>query len=130
MERKSSGTLGRVYCEIARKELQKEVTESLMGDLLGSFDKGAYITLEVPAVTLNRRFFETQFPGFFTMVRRDADRDMELIFKSARGTYTAQRITRVTANELHLQVQEGRASHEVMVPFLEIQEVVLKHKDA
>lgn len=80
--------------------------------------------------TFNRRFFETQFPGFFTIVRRDADRDMELVLISARGTYTAQRITRVSANELHLQVQAGPASHEVMIPFLEIQEVTLKHKDA
>jgi len=40
------------------------------------------------------------------------------------------RITRIAANELHLQVQKGHASEEVMIPFIEIQEVRLKHKDA
>ncbi len=80
--------------------------------------------------TFNRRFFETKFPGFFTMVRREADKDLMLIFKSARGEYNATRITRVGPNELHLQVQKGHASEEVMMPFLDIQEVILKHKDA
>lgn len=80
--------------------------------------------------TFNRRFFETKFPGFFTMVRREADRELVLVFKTARGEYTVQRVTRIGANELHLQVQKGHASEEVMVPFVEIQEVILKHKDA
>lgn len=80
--------------------------------------------------TFNRRFFETKFPGFFTMVRRESDRDLILTFKTARGEQTVQRITRIGANELHLQVQRGQASEEVMIPFLEVQEVILKHKDA
>lgn len=80
--------------------------------------------------TFNRRFFETKFPGFFSMVRREADKDMMLIFKSARGEYNATRITRISQNEMHLQVQKGHASEEVMLPFLDIQEVILKHKDA
>jgi hypothetical protein len=87
-----------------------------------TFPRGQY--------TFNRRFFETNFPGFFTVVRREADRDLVLHFKSARGEYTVQRITRVGPNELHLQVQKGHVSEEVMIPFLEVQEVVLKHKDA
>ena len=41
-----------------------------------------------------------------------------------------QRITRISANDMHLQVQKGHASEELMVPFIEIQEVQLKHKDA
>ncbi len=80
--------------------------------------------------TFNRRFLETKFAGFFGVVRRDADRDMVLVFKTARGTYVGQRIARIAANELHLQVQKGPASEEVLVPFVEIQEIQLKHKDA
>lgn len=80
--------------------------------------------------TFNRRFFETNFPGFFTVVRREADKDLVLIFKSARGEHTVQRISRVSANELHLQVNKGHASEEVMVQFGDIKEVILKHKDA
>jgi hypothetical protein len=80
--------------------------------------------------TFNRRFIETKFPGFFSVVRRDADRDMVLVIKSSRGEYIGQRISRIAANDLHLQVQRGHASEEVMIPFIEIQEIRLKHKDA
>ncbi len=79
--------------------------------------------------TFNRRFIETKFPGFFGVVRRDADRDMVMVVKSSRGDYIGQRITRIAANDLHLQVQKGHASEEVMIPFVEIQEIQLKHKD-
>jgi hypothetical protein len=80
--------------------------------------------------TFNRRFFETKFPGFFGVVRRDADRDMVLVIKSARGEYVGQRISRIAANDFHLQVQRGAATEEIMIPFQDIQEIVLKHKDA
>jgi hypothetical protein len=80
--------------------------------------------------TFNRRFFETKFPGFFGVVRRDAERDMVLVIKSARGEFIGQRISRIAANDLHLQVQKGAASEEIMIPFQDIQEIVQKHKDA
>jgi hypothetical protein len=80
--------------------------------------------------TFNRRFFETKFPGFFGVVRRDADKDMILIIKSARGEYHGERISRIASNDLHLEVRKGDASSEVMVPFQEIKEIQLKHKDA
>jgi hypothetical protein len=80
--------------------------------------------------TFNRRFLETKFAGFFGVIRRDADRDMVLVIKSARGEYVGQRISRIAANDLHLQIQRGHATEEVMIPFVEIQEIKLKHKDA
>jgi len=80
--------------------------------------------------TFNRRFFETKFPGFFGVVRRDADRDMILIIKSARGEYAGERISRIAGNDLHLEVKKGDAAHEVMIPFQEIKEIQLKHKNA
>jgi len=79
--------------------------------------------------TFNRRFFETQMPGFFAIARPEADKDKVLTVKSARGIHIAQRICRISANDLTLQVQKGVASEEVTVPFVEIQEVQLKHKD-
>ena len=82
------------------------------------------------AFTFNRRFFETKFPGFFGVVRRDSEKDMVLLVKAARGTHVGQRITRIAANDLHLQVQKGPVSEEVLIPFGEIQEIQLKHKDA
>lgn len=76
--------------------------------------------------TFNRRFFETRFAGFFGTVRREADRDLVLTIKAARGQYVVQRISRIAANDLHVQIQEGQASAEVMIPFQEIQEIQLK----
>jgi len=80
--------------------------------------------------TFNRRFIETKFSGFFGMVRRDAEKDMVLVIKSARGEYTATRISRIAANDMHVDVHRAGASQEVQIPFLEIQEIQLKHKDA
>jgi len=87
-------------------------------------------TFQRGAFTFNRRFLETKFPGFFGVVRRDAEKDMVLLVKAARGTYVAQRISRITSNDMHLEVHKGAASEEVLVPFSEIQEIQLKHKDA
>ena len=80
--------------------------------------------------TFNRRFVETKFPGFFSVVRREADRDMVLVIKSSRGEFTGQRISRIAANDLHLEVQRGATTEEVLIPFQEIQQITLKHKDA
>jgi hypothetical protein len=80
--------------------------------------------------TFNRRFIETKFAGFFGVIRRDAERDMVMVVKSARGEYVGQRISRIAANDLHLQVQRGHATEEVMIPFVEIKEIVVRHKDA
>ena len=86
------------------------------------FQRGAY--------TFNRRFLETKFAGFFGVVRRDTEKDMILVIKSARGEYSGTRISRISANDLHLQVVKGNASEEVLIPFTEIKEMQLKHKDA
>lgn len=86
------------------------------------FQRGQY--------TFNRRFFETKFPGFFGVVRREADKDMLLVIRSSRGEYTTQRISRIAANDLHIQIRRGHATEEVLLPFQEIQELRLKHKDA
>ena len=80
--------------------------------------------------TFIRRFFETKFPGFFSVVRHGADKDMVLLIKSARGEYLGQRISRIAQHDLHLEVHVGGASQEVMIPFQEIKEIQLKHKDA
>jgi hypothetical protein len=86
------------------------------------FQRGAFM--------FNRRFFETKFTGFFGVVRRDADKDMVLVIKAARGEYVAERVSRISANDLHAQVRKGQATEEVVIPFTEIQEVKLKHKDS
>jgi hypothetical protein len=104
-----------------------------VGEFAGAEQKQAVpqtVTFQRGQFTFNRRFFETKFPNFFGVVRRDSDRDMFLVIKSSRGEYAGQRISRIAANDLHLQVQRGHATEEVMIPFVEIQEIRLKHKDA
>lgn len=80
--------------------------------------------------TFNRRFFETKFSGFFGMTRHGSDKDMVLLIKTARSLHTVERISRIAANDVHLEVAAGGTHQEVMVPFGEIQEIQLKHKDA
>jgi hypothetical protein len=80
--------------------------------------------------TFNRRFFETKFAGFLKMVPGEAERDKVIQIKSARGEYTGQRLTKIEPNELYLQIRKGNATEDVMIPFSEIFEVTVKHKDA
>lgn len=78
----------------------------------------------------NRRFFETKFSGFFSVVRRPAEKDLVLVIKTARAQLVAQRISRIAANEAHFEVLQAGRAQEIMVPFADIQEIQLKHKDA
>ena len=79
--------------------------------------------------TFNRRFFETKFAGFMKMVPGEAERDRVIHIKSARGEYTGHRISKVEPNEVYLQIRKGTATEDVMLPFNEIFEVTIKHKD-
>ncbi|MEK7781022.1 MAG: hypothetical protein AAB370_05935 [Verrucomicrobiota bacterium] len=80
--------------------------------------------------TFNRRFIETKFSAFFGAIRRGDEKDLVLVVKSVRGEYVATRISRIASNDMHLDVHKGGASQEVQMPFVEIQEIQLKHKDA
>jgi hypothetical protein len=85
------------------------------------FQRGAFM--------FNRRFFETKFSPFFGMVRRDADKDMVLLIKTGKGELNVDRISRISANEVHVQVRHGETAEETMIPFSEIKEIQLKHKN-
>ena len=80
--------------------------------------------------TFNRRFVETQFAKYCALVRPETEKDMVLTVKTARGNYIASRISGVTATEIKLQVEKGAVFEDVTVPYPEILEVQLKHKDA
>lgn len=80
--------------------------------------------------TFNRRFIETKFAGYFGTIRRETEKDMIFLLKSARGEFVVGRITRIAANDMHIEVRKGGATSEVPVAFAEIQEIQLKHKDA
>jgi hypothetical protein len=54
---------------------------------------------------------------------------MVIHIKSGRGDFTGRRITRITPAELCLQVFHDNATADEMIPFVEILEVQIRHKD-
>jgi hypothetical protein len=80
--------------------------------------------------SFNRRFFETKLAGFFRVVPSESERDMVVQISSGRGNFTGRRITRITPAELYLQVFHDNATADEMIPFVEILEVQIKHKDS
>jgi hypothetical protein len=86
------------------------------------FQRGQY--------TFNRRFFETKMAGFLKMVPGEAEKDMVIVVNSARGTHVGLRFTRLSPNELTLHVVKGNASQDVIIPYTEVSQVTIRHKDA
>jgi hypothetical protein len=80
--------------------------------------------------SFNRRFFETKFAGFFRLVPSEAEKDLVLMITASRGQFVGRRIIRITPNELYLQVFKNNASADEMIPFGEISEVQIRHKDS
>jgi hypothetical protein len=78
----------------------------------------------------NRRFFETKMAGFLRMVPSESEKDLVINIKSSRGEYVGHRISKLQPDDLTLQFHRGSASSDVTIPFTEIQEVTIKHKDA
>lgn len=79
--------------------------------------------------TFNRRFFETKLVNFQRMVPTAADKDMVVWIKAVRGEYTGRRIVQINPDNLHLQVFKADATADEMIPFAEILEVQIRHKD-
>lgn len=79
--------------------------------------------------SFNRRFFETKFAGFFRIVLGEAEKDLVIQIKAARGEYIGKRITRITPTDLFLQVFKEGVTADEMIPFIEITEVQIIHKD-
>ncbi len=79
--------------------------------------------------TFNRRFIETQFSGFFRVVPSEAERDLVLVFKTAKQQYVGRRISRITSNELFLQLNQAGGTKETNIQFAEISQIIVRHKD-
>ena len=74
----------------------------------------------------NRRFFESHFANFFGVIRRDKNKASVLVIKTSKNEFHAQRITRIAANDMHIEVHKGHGKEEVSIAFVEIQEVQLQ----
>lgn len=77
----------------------------------------------------DRRFFETKFAGYFRVVLADAEKEMVMVFKTVKNEYIARRISRISGNEIHVQLLRGGTT-DVGISFGEITQVILRHKDA
>lgn len=80
--------------------------------------------------TFNRRFFETKFSGYFGVVRHGAEKNMALLVKTSSGQFIVERITRISSSDVHLEVVQGGAHREIMLPFAQILEIQLQPKAA
>jgi hypothetical protein len=98
--------------------------------MAASVNKAAGQIFQRGQFTFNRRFFETKFAGFFGATRSPADQNNVLIVKSTAGQFVVERITRISAGDVHLEVALGEVRQEIMVPFTDIQEIQLNPKDA
>ena len=80
--------------------------------------------------TFNRRFIESKFAGYFGETRSAADQSTALIVKTASGQIIVERIVRIAAGDMQVEVALGETRQEVTVPFADIQEIQLKPKAA
>jgi hypothetical protein len=78
-------------------------------------------------ITFNRRFFETQFQSFFRVVPSEADKDLVIDVSAGKKSVIATRVSRISMNEVHFKTATNQ---EIGVPFAEISQVTLRHKDA
>jgi hypothetical protein len=104
----------------------------------GTLDSsGAPVQSDLPApvvfrrgdYSFNRRFFETKLAGFFRVVLSAEDQDRRIHIKAVRGEFVGKRISRITPTELYLEVFKEHATADEMIPFVEILEVQIRHKD-
>jgi hypothetical protein len=77
----------------------------------------------------NRRFCEMKLAGFLKLVPGESEKDMLIYIKSARGEYAGPRLAKLEPNELYLLVRKGEAFKDVMIPYGEILELRIQHKD-
>jgi hypothetical protein len=87
------------------------------------------ITFSRGVVTFNRRFFETKLAKFTKLQKPDDIADMVLQFKTSRGEFVSTYISKLEQTSMNVQVVKGAATDDVKVPYLEVYEVQLKHKD-
>ncbi|HEU6448163.1 MAG TPA: hypothetical protein VFV23_06990 [Verrucomicrobiae bacterium] len=78
--------------------------------------------------TFNKRFFETKFSGYFGMARTGEAKNFDLFVRTAAGMFQVNRVTRITANDVHLETMQGGTVREIMAPFADIQEIQLRPK--
>ena len=80
--------------------------------------------------TFNRRFIETKFAGYFGAAQPGVKKDHQLLVTISSGQFMVERITSISASEVHLELIQGGALQQITVPFSEIQEMQLQPRTA
>lgn len=88
------------------------------------------VTFKRGEFVFNRRFFETKLADFLKVIPSEKEKDFVLRVKSARGEFTAKRITKITPADYTLLTFKGDATAEETIPFPETYEIEIRHKDA
>jgi hypothetical protein len=78
--------------------------------------------------TFNRRFIESKFAGYMGETRTGAEADTTLVVKTSSSQLIVERIKRIAASEMSVEVALGEVRQEVTVPFADIQEIQIKPK--
>ena len=102
---------------IAADKKSKPVATSLEGAV---FKRGE--------TTFNRRFFESKLAGFFPMIMSGPEKDLALVVRAGKQEYIGKRISRISMTDMHMQLLRGGT--EAQVAFGEINEVLVRRKDA
>jgi len=87
------------------------------------------VTYSRGVVTFNRRFFESKRNAFMKVVPPDSAKDMVVLIKTSRGDHLTNYLVKLEQTEMRIRVTKGDASEEVRIPYLEIFEVQVKHRD-
>lgn len=87
------------------------------------------VTYSRGVVTFNRRFFESKLNKFTKIVPPEDAKEMVVVFKTSRGNHVTTYISKLDQTDLHVRISKGNASEDVKIPYLEIYEVQVKHKD-
>ncbi len=80
--------------------------------------------------TFNRRFIETKFAAFFSEPRSGTDANAILFLKANSGEFIVERIVRIEASNMRVEVAVEGGRQEFVVPFADIQEIQLQPKTA
>lgn len=79
-------------------------------------------------VEISRSFIEKNFVPFFRTVVSGPEANQLIDFKTPKATVTAKRISRISPNEVYVQLQSG-GPNEKGVKIAEIAEIVVRHKN-
>lgn len=134
-----SGNLNSLVVDTTKKSVlskfsfgpSSKATEVPSGETEEQFDPNlpAPIVFKRGDFTFNRRFFETKLAGFQRIVPSEEEKDMVVWIKAVRGEFAGNRIIQINPDNLHLQVFKANATADEIIPFVEILEVQIRHKD-